>query len=301
MAIIERLGEYLPPAGLDDSLNPYALDLDSPEVLGATLHLVSTEQPLIDETTNPEIASQGKKYSVYYLDSNHPDAVACRAIEGKVYREWEYDADQTENEASSYESNSSFFLVVDITEPMQPKPAVSLRVADCLTGNSATIEYFNEINTEGSAVPDELVVSEEDMIKKLWDIVGVMAPSEYRDSTASVWIYHGLYKKSLEMGVGRWISSIVDKEYGNLSSIGIPFRAVSGIPRALLYLERANEKLGFGFYTANVEEIHDEVTAKISELETSEDQVEISRYIAKLARLALNGTTKSIDSSIIAA
>lgn len=301
MALIERLGEQFPPVDFDHRINPYALKLDSPEVLNATLNLVNSEQPLIDDSTNPEIASDGKNYSVYFLSSDHPASVVSRAIEGAIFPEWEYDADQTEAEAAHYESNSSFFLVVDVTDPQTPKPAVSLRVADCLKGESATMEYFNEINIQNQATPVELQISDEDKVKQLWDIVGVMAPNEYRNSTVSVWAYHALYKKSLQMGVGRWISSIVDKEYKNLVSIGIPFREIEGVPKATLELPSSSRKLGFGFYTANVDEIHEEVSTQIAMLESSEKDVDISRYIAKLARLALNGTTKSIDSSIIAA
>ncbi len=298
MALIERLGEYLPPVHQDDRLNPYALELDSPEVLGATMHLVTTEKPFIDQTTNPDIAAEGRVFSVYFIGSDHTDSIISKSLEGAIYRKWEYSAEQTRDDTLQYEGNSSFFVVVDMTDPYVPKPAASLRIADCLKGSSATIEYFNEKNNDGYSLPSELMVSEKDLKDQLWDIVGVMAAPEYRDGTVSVWAYHALYKKSLELGVGRWISSIVDKEIGNLHALGIPFREIKDVPKALLYLKRANEQLAFGFYTADVSEIHDEVSNQISELEAIEDESGGFRKIANIARLALNGTTAQVPAVV---
>lgn len=302
MALIERLGEQLPLPDAPNRVNPYALELDSFEVLEATRHLVATEKPLIDKTTNPEIDDGINSFAVYFIDGAHPSAVASRAIEGRVFQEkWEYTPEETEEEATQYESNSAFFLVVDTTDSEKPRPAVSLRVADCLRGSSATVEYFKEINHDGGEMPPELRVSLEDVEHQLWDIVSVMAPNEYRNGSVSVWVYHALYKKSLELGIGRWISSIVDKEFANLSAIGIPFKPVTGIPEAQLCLSRANKKLRFGFYSAQVDDIHDAVNNQISVLEDAAGEETIYKTIARIARLALNGTSKPISADHLAA
>jgi len=275
------------------SFNPYDLDLGSVEVFELLKDLIANETPFVDKSTNPDIieGATGLELCVYKLSSEHPAATVARSVEGSVIEsDWDQDPSMTQEEAVDREDNSMFFLVVDVTDANKPKAAASLRISDVLTGASETIQYFNAVNGSDTELPEKLKISAEDSKTGLWDVVGVMAPKEYRNGWASVWAYHALYKASIELGVRRWISCIADKEFGNLNSLGIPFVEIEGTTKASMERD-GREPVVFGFYSINVDEISRDMNRVIDGLKISEDESGLNAFIANLANIALTGST----------
>ncbi len=271
---------------VDANVNPYGVELDSPLILARTKDLVTTEIPYIDATTNPDIASENGVYSVYEVDACHPASDVARAIEGRVsVEDWEQDSAITQYDASLYEQNSRFFLVVDMSDPDKPKPAVSLRVADCMSGDSSTVNYFKECYGDSIALPPEMSFGDPE--SRVWDVVGVMAPKSYRNGFASAWAYHALYKRSMELGIDSWIACIADKEYDNLKAVGIDFVPIQGLPKVELSLERSRKGIDFGFYTANVPLQGINVAKTIEGLDA---KYGLSVLLRKIASICLKGS-----------
>lgn len=285
MAIIEQ---ELPIELLQETHNEYAVRPDADHILQATKYLVANEAPFIDASTNPDIAV-GTNYAVYAFNGEHPAAKVSRAIEGTVmFEDWQQSPEQSQQEAKAYEQNSLFFLVVDTTDVDNPKPSASLRIADCLKGESETVQYYKAEHGNDAVLPKELTVTDEDVERGLWDIVGVMATKESRGGFASAWAYHALYKASQQMGVHRWISNITDNEFKNLDGLGIPFKLIEGTQK--VEMPRFDKPpILLGFYDINVDDIRQNMTNVISGLESATEHKSFYRLLAKLSRIAMDG------------
>jgi hypothetical protein len=285
---IELIESSIDSSLLSDT-DMYSVHHDSELITYLVGELVKTEKPFIDKISNPDIVDAGSEFTVYKLSGTHPLSAVGRSIEGTVIEaEWRQDQIETASEASIYEHNSLFFLVIDTTDPDIPKPAASLRVADCLEGPSETVQFFKSLKGEDVDLPEELIVSELDQIEGLWDVVGVMAVKNYRGGNATAWAYHALYKASQDDSVHRWISNITDKEFRNLNSLGIPFKLIDGTEK--VELPRGGKSpLVFGFYNIDVDEIRMNMTSVIEELESAEEHKEFYKLLAKLSRIAMDG------------
>jgi len=286
MAIIER---ELSTELFDGQHNEYAAQPTDAHILHQTKLLVDNEKPFIDSNNHPDINADGM-YVVYAFDSTHPAAKISRAVEGAVMKDdWQQSPETSQEEAKSYESNSLFFLVVDTSDPELPKPSASLRIADCLDGGSETAQYYKAVHGEDAILPVELTVTQEDMQRGLWDIVGVMATKESRGGIASAWAYHALYKASQELNVHRWISNITDAEFKNLNGLGIPFKLIEGTEK--VQMPRGDKKpISFGFYNINVDDIRPNMTKVIHELESATEHKTFYGLLAKLSRIAMDGS-----------
>lgn len=295
MALIERIPETTPNSSRQ--FNAYALRPDQPCVLRTAKLLTESELPYIDKVSHPDIIEMGVDLAVYKFDGLHPAAEISRSIEGTVMSDdWHQSPDESMLDAQEYEANSLFFLVLDISDPSAPKPAASLRVANCLTGPSETVQYYQKISGETELLPRELNVLEEDKTRGLWDVVGVMADKAYRGGNVTAWAYHALYKASQEHGVHRWISNITDKEFKNLNSLGIPFRLIDGTMKVEMPRE-GRSPITFGFYTIDVDDIRPNMTSVIGQLESATEHIDFYRLLAKLSRIAMDGSY-SADQSI---
>jgi hypothetical protein len=271
--------------------NPYAAYPYSPKVLGATRQLVDSDyKPFMDASTNPDIASGEFKFAVYLLDSADGAADIARAIEGHVMQQdWDKTFEETQRTSEQVEINSLFILVVDVTNPSNPRPAASLSIADCLYGPSETRKnYTDEFGDE--IVPSELNVEDRDKLEGLWDVMAIMAPKEYRKTNASTWAYSALYEASQRHGVNRWISNITDREFSLLNALGIPFEVIPGSPKIEIR-RKSSEKppILAGFHTIDVREIRNSMTNQINALEQLALDNEDWQKVANEARIALNG------------
>jgi len=274
--------------------NPYELDLDSPAALAATRQLVDSRVPFIDATSRPDMAGHGRDLAVYMFDGRDEFASLAMAVEGEIIaKTWQRTPDMTRQEMAPYAHNSTFFLIVD--RAAQPKVAGVLRIADCLTGPSETIDYYQQDLPAGSELPAPLIISDTDRQQGLWDIVGVFVRDGYLDGRTSVWAYHALYEASLEQGVRRWITNVTDKEFGNLNSMGIPFIRMADSEDKYMDRGAGKDPLKFTFCACDVKAIELSMLQKIDTLER--DAIDIDdpdcknflRFAATLARIALLG------------
>jgi hypothetical protein len=100
--------------------------------------------------------------------------------------------------------------------------------------------------------------------EKTWDVVLVAAAKEYNDGKFTPWVYHALYRASLEEGVTKWIANINDREHGNLDALRIPFELVSD--DVVTVTNKNGNPIPFRFYDINVKDIRDSMSERIVDL-----------------------------------
>jgi hypothetical protein len=265
--------------------NPYRLT----EIqLSNLLRKITTERvPYISKETNPDI----ENFSIYVIEGTDPDSNAARALEGKVFsHDWGLPEDATRDDFAPFEDNSDFILLIDTVDSDNPVIAGVLRIADCMKGPSETIGFFHETFGDEASLPDEMTPDEQS--QSLWDIVGVVADPEYRNGIGSAWLYHSLYRKSLEDGVTKWISNVTPKEMHNLKKyIGIPFEEIPGVETAHYTSPLDGKVTDFNFYSIQVSNIAEVVAAGINEKENN-PKSDLDSLLAFVARIALLGTSK---------
>lgn len=290
MSVIEKELLHTPDKTPD---NPYSLHPESGVVLSMTSLLVENRPPFMDKISNPDMEDNKISFAVYLLSSDDEFSDIARSIEGHVMgTDFNKSAEEVQKESRFVESNSLFFLVVDMTNPNEPKPAASLSVADCLMGPSETIQCYIE-NFGSESLPRDLTVTEEDQQRGLWDVMAVMSPVNNRKSKAAIWAYSALHKASRLANVHRWIASMTDKEFGSISGLGIPFNVVEGTGK--VSLDRPGKSsIHSGFHTINVDKIIESMTRTISHLENAarvDPNNEIGwKSIADIAHIAMDGT-----------
>lgn len=244
----------------------------------------------IDKSSNPEIGEA----AVYVVNGNDPHSDLGRSLEGTVFMdEWGLPQEVTQEDFAPFEGNSTFLLLVDQSDVKDPKLAGALRLVDCMTGPSETEGSFREFFGDEIEYPIEL--QQQKTGEGLWDIATVSAPPEYRGGELSAWLYHGLYRYSLEQGVNKWISNINPKEIRNLKEyIGIPFERVAGLGNGVYESPYNGKKTNFGFYHIEVSDIFDEVSNLIIKREADESDLrELSKLLAGVARIALLGHSQT--------
>lgn len=244
---------------------------------------------MLDSISNPELAIN---QSIHFIDGKDTRSDVARALEGEVLAaDWKQSHEVTAHEMALIEQNSSFFILVEKTE-QGPKTVGALRIASVLHDSDATeTKNFFKLNNPDASIPEGLNIQHGD--KNLWDIVGVVTDKEHRDGRASNWLYHALYKKSVDLRVPYWISNVHDKEFKNLNLLGIPFRLIEGTNK--VEVPTGNKVLKFGFYALRVENIRSEMELKIAELESTSENDTLSsfkRLIASMSRIAINGSTQ---------
>lgn len=292
MAITDRESQlHVDPGDLSqiDLGNPYER---TPEELKDLLLELAGDpsRAYINKATNPEIGDA----SVYVISGKDRHSDLGRSLEGTVFMdEWGLPQKITQEDFSPFEDNTTFLLLVDEANPDDPKLAGALRIVDCMSGPSETEGSFREFFGDERAYPKELQqpVSEEG----LWDIATVTAPEEYRGGEMSAWMYHALYRYSLEQGVQKWISNINPKEIRNLKEyVGIPFERVPGVELGTYVSPYNGKETNFGFYHIDVRNIFDEVSGLIVQREADESELkDLSRLLAGVARIALLGHSKT--------
>lgn len=262
--------------------NPYVFE--EAEVQVTLQRIVSERVPYIDSRTNPDISS----LAVYLLNGEDPDSDAARAEEGKVFgAEWGLPPEATQADFATFEGNSDFFLLLDKSNADDIRIVAALRVADCMQGPSETIGFFHESFGQDTPLPQEM--QPDKVSQTLWDIVGVVADPDYRDGRHTPWLYHALYRRSLEEGVTRWISNVTPQEMRNLRDfIGIPFVDIPGVETAEYTSPVDGKVTEFNFYSIEVDTIFEGVSGKILDLEKNPSSG-INNLIARLARIALLG------------
>jgi hypothetical protein len=285
--------------------NPYAFDLDSPEAMLATWNLINSRMPFLDPTNYPDmetINSHGKvdrSLVVYKLEGRSPFTMLARAVEGEVMEKaWTLDRETARKDMEPYDDISSFFLLVDYAGKDEfgnrgPKVAGVLRIADCLKGKTDTQDYYLHDRPRGARLPSDLKVTDIDRKRGLWDVIGVMVRDEYRDGIASAWLYHALYSSSLAEDVHRWIGALTDREYTNLSGLGIPFNRIPGTP--MKHMERKNKSpIPLTFHACKVDDIAESMMLTIDSLNDTAEKSEYKmrsffKLLSKIAQIALAG------------
>lgn len=243
----------------------------------------------IDSGTNPSI---GSDTSIFRVDSTDANADVGRTLEAAVFsRDAGYTKEFIEEQFSPYDQNSIFLLLVKETA-IGSQLAGVFRVIDCTKGESETINFYKEFY--GEELPLELSAGNHG--EKVWDLMSVAIDPRYRDGTNSAWLYHALYRMSLEGNVDRWISNITPKEIRNLRErLGIPLANIPGVKPAI-DVTPDGSKAEYGFYSVKVKDIGPGVAQRISDLESkvrsddaSEKEKRLGTVLSRVARIALNG------------
>jgi hypothetical protein len=249
---------------------------------------------LIDRTTNPEIGS----LSIYGVDSKDPKADLGRTLEASIFKsDYGYGQGFIEEHFSPYDSNSFFFLAVDCKKADNPEIVGLLRVIDCSRGDSETVSMFKEFYGEKTALPEELDVNKGE--ETIWDIFTVVVDPKHRNGVTSLWLYHALYRSSIDQGVDRWVSNITPGEIKNLRDrLGVPFKSISGTGQVCDVMPNG-KKVKYGFYYLDVDEIEPSARQRINDLEESLSSKETSivkkrmnALLLKVAKTALLGTSE---------
>lgn len=243
----------------------------------------------LDRETNQAIG----KLSIYKAAGQDPVSDVGRTLEADVFSQSAgYSPEYLEAYFSRYDPNSIFLIMVDESS-RQPELAGVLRVIDCAGGESETIDFFKEFHGEATPVPPELAGLPGE---KVWDVMSIVIDPRHRDGTKSTWLYHALYKMSLDEGVDRWISNIVPREIRNLRQrLGIPFADVPGLEPVSDVMPNGTQAT-YSFYYAEVAGLGQAVERRIQALESEaraagagEKEQRIKTLYARLARIAYYG------------
>jgi len=266
----------------------------NPEEIRSMLHdIVDSQSYLyIDKSTNPAIDDM----SIYRIDSRDRHADIGRTLEAQVFnKDAGYEPEFIEEKFSPYDKNSIFFVLVENEPSEDPQSIGVLRTIDCNRGSSETISMFKEFYGEETPLPLEL--SMKNSGEKVWDIFTVVVDPRYRDGTNSAWLYHALYKMSVEEGIDRWISNITPKEIRNLRHyLGIPFIDVPGVDPVFDIMPNGSRS-DYGFYYADVKDVGPAVAERIEYLKSSleddkvsEKEKRMNALLSQIASVALKGS-----------
>lgn len=255
MTIIDQRPEL--QEGMIPTTNPYEMDYsDMPEQINRISDSLS---PYLTQTEVPNLPAG---FSIYRVDASDPLADPLKAFEATVKeKKWkEQDSRQkSREEAAPIEGNSFFFVLLDENEPLH-KIAATIRIADVTNdGPSETRAFFSRSFED--EIPDGLKTAAD---VKTWDVVLVAAGKGYNNGTFTPWVYHSLYRASLEEGVERWIANINDHEHSNLQALSIPFKKVSD--HVVTVPDSRGKDILFRFYGINVLEIQESMARRIIEL-----------------------------------
>jgi hypothetical protein len=271
MAIIEQY----PTTDLERALvqNPYAIDVLSQDMVSLVTELSCTEAYIdADQTADTDMVAT----RVYMVEGTSKFADIARAVEGASYLDkWGQPKEITQSEAVGYDTESTFFIHIDESGE-KPKVLGALRILDCSRTFSETERYYAiknpQFDSDGIekelkdyAFPSQLDLGDER--SGVWDVVGLSAlgniESEYSKMT-SAWLNHVLYKRSLELGITRWISNITPKELKHLQTVGVEFSRVKNTGN-VFEISKKGKQLKFGFYWLDVAEVGKTVEAKAKE------------------------------------
>lgn len=261
----------------------------SPEEMRALLDQAVGDKKYryLDSTTNPDMGP------LIVCAVPGTDAVADlgRTLEAELFHKaYGYTKEFLEEDFSEFDENSEILLLVNLENDEKPELMGMLRIADASKGPSEAVEFFKEV-FEDRPIPPELTLQSEK--EGMWDIITVGLMPEYRDGLQSAWLYHGLYKRSLEAGVNKWVASMVPNEARNIREyIGAPFDPIPGIPEVEEPLPLdADQKITYGFYSMILSELEPAVREHLIKLdaETDPEMIEISALVAQAARIAVYG------------
>lgn len=284
--------------------NPYLNSPYSEQILDLTTQLVREAQPFMSSDTFPDMREGNTEFAVYVFSGNDPFAAIPKSIDGLVMGQvWNKKPEDLYTESLKIKDNSYYFVVVDVSDPLFPKPAVSLSISDPLKGPSETIETF-KTEFPDQEIPTALTVTETDREQGLFDVMDVVRLKEYKYSSAVAWAYSALNQASKlygvdfslndnqdcslkpNGGVDRWIANMTEEEFEMLQATGGVFERVENTTTYPLYRD-GKDPIYFGFQTVDVARSSETVAAKIKELLRLGD--DYSRVIANIASITLNG------------
>ena len=260
--------------------NPYFLDYDSSVTQELLKDVVTSYIPYADGISNPDLGTK----RIYMLNGDQHGSDLGRVIEANVLKEdpkWGQSPEETSSDLAPLEANSRFFILVDMTEN-GPELAGSLRIADCGKGTSETESFIKK--TQGDIELPE-VLQMKDGREGVWDVVYIAVRSEYQNGINSAWLYHALYKNSVEEGVREWTSNISRDEHKRLKMMGIPFARIVEIDEVEVPSKINPEEVQhFGFYHTNLDIVGDSVDATARKYETRSGSAAFVGKIALISR-----------------
>jgi len=207
-----------------------------------------------------------------------------RAIEGRVLcDEWNPSFRELAKSSAPLESNTTWMLLVECDQEGSLLPIGTMSIADCLSGPSETLRCARRVcERRGVPIPEALTVRSVDQREGLWDVMQVSVLRGHRRTGGSPWLYHALYRASVEAGVARWVTNMTRREFDQLVTLGIPFVEVDGI-RGTDW--EAPEALDLGFQTIDVGKIAESMSTRIIELVAAHADESSVRWI-KFADMA---------------
>lgn len=264
--------------------SPYGRTEEEQKAMLAEL-IISDNYLFMDKKGNPDLGF----LSVHRVESRDLLADLGRTSEANVFRtDYGYSRAFIEKHFRPYDNNSFFFIAINQEVPEKPEIVGLLRVIECNEGNSETVSMFREFYGNKTPLPIELNFADTD--DTVWDIFTVAVNPKYRNGFTSLWLYHALYRSSLEKDVKKWIANITPGEIRNLRDrLGIPFQAIPGT--GLVFDEMPNGKrIEYGFYHMNVSDVEPAALCRIAELEQDANNTELSDTKRKMSQLLLKIT-----------
>lgn len=244
------------PTELPTSSTPYFEDYR--QLQGVTNLIPDCIDPYL---TKEQVPNLPDGFKLYRISSTDPLANSAKAFEATIKQaKWREERSTAAEEAKPIEDNSFFFVLLDENAD-EPAIACTLRIADVTDGRPSETRSFYERSLPGKELPKGLVVAPGE---KTWDVVLVAAAKEYNDGKFTPWVYHALYRASLEEGVKKWIANINDREHGNLDALRIPFKLVSD--DVVTVTNKNGNPIPFQFYDINVKDIRDSMSERIVDL-----------------------------------
>jgi hypothetical protein len=268
----------------------YDLDPYSLEALELVAELQRTIAPFLGPDCYPDMAHAGERFLVYEMAPDVPFARVARGLEGRVlHDEWGISPGELADSRLGIEDCTTWFLLLSLAERDAPIPVGAMSVADCLGGKSETLRAAHRLSVRhGLEVPEALTVRPADIVGGLWDVMQISLLREHRRTNASPWLYHALYRSSLDAGVCRWVANMTRREFDLLTALAIPFVEVDGI-RGTDW--DAPDDLDFGFQTIDVNAISPSMSKLIDALVSAHREDPNSGWLklANVASVALRG------------
>ena len=242
----------------------------------------------LDAKSHPALGAS----TVFNIPGTADEANLGRHLEAEVLQtSWGAPLDEICRWFESIESTSRFFLLIDQSAET-PQLAGVLRVADCDRGHSETIEFFHEFYGAETALPG--AIGRAIATPGTWEVVTVAVNPSFRNGRTSAWLYHALYRASLEADITDWIASVTPGELRNLRrSIGIPFIETPDCPpitETHTTADGRSKDVTFLFCTCDVSTVDITVRSKIEQYLSREGAQGGARSrLANTASIALWG------------
>ncbi|MCL5734730.1 MAG: hypothetical protein M1274_03935 [Actinobacteria bacterium] len=263
------------------SSTPYSRNPDELANLLSSLRHEATRVG-IDAETYTDLGS----LTIYKVSGQDACADVGRTLEAKILgSEYGYAREFIEHHFQLFDRHSLFFVACIEDEAASTRLVGTLRIIDCAQGDSETVSMFREFYGENTPLPRELNFRPEE--DRVWDILSVAVERPYRNGITASWLYHALYKASLQENVKCWVANITPREAKNLiCRLGIPFRTIRGVD-PVHDVPPNGTVVEYGFYHLNLVDCGPAVKLRMSHLEEAIEMAVPGSATARMNKLLL--------------